>query len=149
MVIRIVYQTQVQSVEKCSNSYVAATDVQSACLLLNAAASRQQILSLPSTLQIAPSCSPYAEFSSRKPLRFQLAISIQILTLPFSFIFSSTCAACSAHLTPRPRSLFTLTICHTGLVQPVLKCHKLWHFDIVFWLSNFLYFCLSACCVCL
>ena len=120
MVVRIVYQTQVHCVEKCGSLYVAATGVQSACLLPNAAASRQQILSLPSSLQIAPSCSPYAEFSSCKPLRFQLAISMQVLTLPISFTFSSACAACLAHLTPRSRSLFILIICRTGLVQPLL-----------------------------
>jgi len=100
--------------------YVAATGVQPACPLPNAAASRQRILSLLSSPQIAPSCSPYAGFSSCKSLRFQLEISMQVLILPFSFIFSSMCATCSVHLTPRPRSLFTLTICHTGLVQPVL-----------------------------
>jgi hypothetical protein len=138
MDVRIVCQTRVHYVEKCGSLYVAATGVQPACPLPNAAASRQRFLSLPSSLQIAPSCTPYAGVSSCKSLRFQLVISMQFLTLPFSFIFSSMCATCPVHLTPRPCSLFTLTICHTGLVQPVLQFSLLWHFDIEFLLSNFL-----------
>ena len=134
--------------EKSDSIYAAATGVQSASPLQHAAACRPQILSLPNSLQITPSRSPYAEFRSCKPLRFQLAISMQVLILPFSFIFSSTCATCSAHLTPRPHSFFTLTICHTGLLQPVLTIPLLmpfWHRIFAVKFSIFL----IACCVCL
>jgi hypothetical protein len=73
---------------------------------------------------------------------------MQVLTLPFSFIFSSTCATCSARLIPGLRCLFTQNICHTGLAQAVLTIPLVmtfWHWKLAvkfsIWLSNFLFGC--------
>jgi hypothetical protein len=143
-------------VHKRGSLHVAATGVQSACPLPNASGSSQQNLSLTISLQNCRYIFPLLKsFSSCKTLRDQLIICMRGLLLPFSFIFSFTCATCSAYLTPRHRSLITLIIYHTALVQPALSkplvmtfCHCIYHVKFSIFLSDCLLFLLVAGNIC-